>query len=338
MSILINKELLVQMLNEKLVYSQKHPNAELYIYNYSPIVQYEKIWNEVTIQTRGLILDGNMNIVALPIKKFFNIEELQPEEIPKLDFDVFEKMDGSLGLLFFLNDVPYIASRGSFTSTQSQHATNILHTKYKHLFPILDRDKTYIFEIIYPENRIVVNYGKLDDLILLTIICNKIGDESIEDIGFPVVKKYDGLSDLSKLKLTEEDNREGYVVKFKNNFRLKVKFEDYVKLHKIVTNITNISIWEYLSESKDLNELLNKVPDEFYPWVKKIQSGLLGDFEEIITENNSVFKTFSSRKEAADYYKTQKYPSLLFSMLDGKSVDKTIWKLIRPKTIIKLNN
>ena len=69
---------------------QKHPETDLFIYNYSPKVQYEKLWNEVTLKTRGLILDAEMNYVARPFGKFFNLEEHQPNEIPKLPFDVYQ--------------------------------------------------------------------------------------------------------------------------------------------------------------------------------------------------------------------------------------------------------
>ena len=50
----MNKALLQEMINERLVLVQKHPNADLFIYNYSPKVQYEKLWNEVTLKTREL--------------------------------------------------------------------------------------------------------------------------------------------------------------------------------------------------------------------------------------------------------------------------------------------
>lgn len=127
----MNKELLHEMINEKLVSVQKHPEADLFIYNYSPKVQYEKLWNEVTLKTRGLILDAKMNYVARPFEKFFNLEELQPNEIPQIPFDVYEKIDGSLGILYWLNDKPFIATRGSFTSEQSQHATDVLYSRYR---------------------------------------------------------------------------------------------------------------------------------------------------------------------------------------------------------------
>lgn len=327
----MNKVLLKQMISEKLVSVHKHRDADLFIYNYTPAVQYDRLWNEITLQTRGLILDGEMNIVARPFPKFFNLEEHKPEEIPNQLFDVFEKMDGSLGILFFLNDIPNIATRGSFESEQAKHATKILHTKYKHTFDKLNKNKTYLFEIIYPENRIVVDYGLLDDIILLTIIDNKTGKESIENIGFPIVKRYDGINNLEELKSIEENNREGFVVRFKNGFRCKVKFDEYVRLHRIITGVSNIAIWEYLSEGKSFDELLEKVPDEFYSWVKQTQEILVEEFDNILLECKSVFKEFETRKETALYFQTQKFPSVLFGMLDGKNINKNIWGIIRPK-------
>ena len=59
---------------------QKHPEADLFIYNYTRNAEYNKVWNEVTLQTRGLILDSEMNIVALPLRKIFNDFETKEEK------------------------------------------------------------------------------------------------------------------------------------------------------------------------------------------------------------------------------------------------------------------
>lgn len=330
---MLNKELLKKMVDEKLVSVRKHPSADLFIYNYSPKVQYDKLWNEITLQTRGLILDADMNIVARPFKKFFNLEELKSEEIPQLPFEVFEKMDGSLGILYWVNDKPFMATRGSFEGVQSIKATTILYQKYENTFNRLDRNSTYLFEIIYPQNRIVIDYGGVEDLFLLARIDNLTGLDLLiyENTGFKIVKRYDGINDIQQLKKLEEENKEGFVILFKNGLRVKVKFSEYIKLHRIITGVSSIAIWEYLSEGKSFEELLEKVPDEFYNWVKKTQSEIMTEFEKILTESKAVFKEFDTKKETALYFQKQKYPSVLFNMLEGKTPDKIIWKMVRPK-------
>lgn len=135
----------------------KHPEHNLRILNYSRKVQFEKFWNSFTLLCRGLIIDDDGNVVAMPFVKFFNYEEHKAEEIPTTNFEVFDKMDGSLGILFYYAGNWHIATRGSFVSDQAIRAKEILK---KYNTEDLDEEITYLFEIIYPENRIVVNYGE----------------------------------------------------------------------------------------------------------------------------------------------------------------------------------
>lgn len=333
----MDNKLLKKRVEERLVSVQKHSKADLFIYNYTAKVQYDKLWDEITLQTRGLILDAEMNIVAKPFGKFFNIEEHPESDIPMLPFDVFEKLDGSLGILYWVDGKPFIATRGSFESDQALHATQILYSKYGHLFNVISEDKTYLFEIIYPENRIVVNYGELDDLFLLTIIDNKTGCESIENIGFPMVKRYDGINSISELKSLEETNKEGFVVKFKNGFRVKMKFAEYVRLHRIITGVSNIAIWEYLRDEKPFDELLEKVPDEFYDWLTNTKNDIVAKYNEIYTKSYHAFhdlymfhndKKKFAIKVLSDY---KEISSILFNIYNNKSIEPIIWKMIRPK-------
>lgn len=311
---------------------QKHPQANLFIYNYSAKAQYDRVWNDVTLHCRGLILDDNYNVIARPFKKFFNLGEHENQVIPNEGFEVFEKMDGSLGILYWHNNAPYIATRGSFTSPQSVKANEILQTKYAHLLDGLDQTKTYLFEIIYPENRIVVDYGETEDLVLLSIIDNQTGaDHSIEGYGFKTVKKYDGLNDIQALAALEEDNKEGFVICFASGLRYKVKFAEYVRIHRIITQVSTISIWEYLKEGKSLNELIERVPDEFYDWVKKTNASLMDAYHAIETQAKADFKILDTRKETALYFMQCKYPTVLFNMLDKRDYSQAIWKMLRPQ-------
>lgn len=335
----MNLDLLHRMINDGYVVMQKHPTEELFIYNYSASAQYERVWNEVTLQCRGLILNSEKEIIARPFPKFFNYEELESHSIPNENFEVYEKLDGSLGILYFVNDKPCIATRGSFASEQAIFATELLHSVYKDVIRHLNSNHTYLFEIIYPENRIVVDYGDAKELRLLAIIETYSGkDLPLVDIGFPIVTKYDGVKDFHALKQLNESNKEGFVIKFENGFRFKLKFEDYVYLHKIITGISSTTIWESLSNGEDFKAILEKVPDEFYDWVKKTEQELRTKFREIESVVKREYKTFDTRKEAAAYFLTCTYPSILFKMLDGKPYDNIIWKLVKPKFSKPFNN
>lgn len=326
-----NIDLLQEMIREGYIQVQKHPEQDLFIYNYTSKAQYDRVWNEITLVCRGLILDAERNVVARPFRKFFNLGEHENQILPDEPFEVYEKMDGSLGVLYWANGEPFMATRGSFASDQAVKANAMLRTQYASALANLSADKTYLFEIIYPENRIVVNYGDVEQLVLLAIIDNATGvDLPLEDLGFPVVKMYDGIKDLQTLKTLEENNREGFVVKYKSGLRYKVKFEEYLRIHRIVTQISSIDIWEYLRAGMPFDEILDRVPDEFYQWVKAIKEELENKYRAIEIEAQAEFKVLENRKETALYFLTCKYPSVLFQMLDGKRYADAIWKQLRP--------
>ena len=322
---------LQQLVADGYINVQQHPSAELFIYNYSPKVQYEKVWNDWTMMARGLILDKHYNTVARPFRKFFNLEEHPPQDIPEENFEVFEKMDGSLGILYWLDNQPFIATRGSFVSEQAAKANALLYQKYLHTFTAFDKTKTYLFEIIYPGNRIVVDYGDTEDLVLLAVIDKETGqDAPLPDIGFRKVKRYDGISDLKTLRGLQEENKEGFVIKFRSGFRVKVKFEEYVRLHRILTRVSTINLWEYLATNQSFEEILEKVPDEFYDWVKQTVSGLQAEYQSIESYCKAHFKVLETRKDTALYFQALKYPSVLFAMLDNRDYAPIIWKMLRP--------
>lgn len=319
------------MIAEGWVQEQKHPTEALFIYNYTQAAQYERYWNEVTLACRGLILDENGRVIARPFGKFFNYEEHDTLEIPNENFEVYEKMDGSLGILYHWNGQPFIATRGSFASDQAKVANELLQTQYAHCLPFLQADKTYLFEIIYPENRVVVDYGSARMLVLLAIIDTDTGRElPLEDIGFPVVKKYDGLNDLQLMREIKADNQEGFVVRFKSGFRLKIKFAEYVRIHRIITNVSTLTIWEFLRDGKPLDELLESVPDEFFNWVRRKRADLLLQYTTIEAEAKAEFQVLADRKTTAAYFLTCKHPKILFNMLDNRDYSRTIWMMLRP--------
>jgi len=335
----MNKNKLDEMVEEGWLISQVHPSLDLTIYNYSQRTQYERMWNEETLSCRGLVLDSSNNIVARPFKKFFNLSEVE-DQIPNLPFEVFEKMDGSLGIFFWYKGNPVFASRGSFTSDQSKVGWGILKEME---YSLLKEGITYLFETIYPENRIVVDYGDEERLVLLGAIETESGreipyeelKEGLEE--FELVKKWTNKKSISDLIKENDPIREGYVLRFSNGYRIKVKFEEYCRLHKIITNVSNIDIWEKLKEDLPLDEILDKVPDEFYEWVKITENNLREKYQDILEDSERIIYLIkkdlgdSERKEYAERIKNEKNPGILFNLLDGRSPDKNIWRLVRPK-------
>ena len=332
--------------DNSLIIANKHPEYDIWILNYSPKVQSKGYWDDYTLSSRGLVIDAEGNILARPFQKFKNIEEHDPSDIDmSQEFDIFEKMDGSLIIIFYYEPrmTWIVASRGSFISEQALEAQKMIKSSD---YNKLSVNNTYLFEVIYPENRIVVNYGTKRELVLLTVVETKSGFELYyDDIVskysniFSVVKKYKikNINTLNELKKLEEDNREGFVIKFLNGFRVKVKFTEYVRLHGILTNVSNLTIWEHLKNNYDFDELLDRVPDEFYDWLKKTANKLHIEYNEIeriaLKEFLRVYyvNNIIERKEFAMEVIKSKYRAILFRIYDKRPYDEIIWKQIRPQ-------
>jgi RNA ligase len=335
-------QVLTRYLEDGLLYKQTHPTLPLTIWNYTEKVQYEGLWDEVTLSCRGLVTDDKGIVVARPFKKFFNIEE--GKHIPTSSFDVYEKMDGSLIIVFWYDGGWVVASRGSFTSEQAVAASKIFFDKLDHNFSI---GITYLFEFTAKWNRIVVDYGDEDNLTLLGAI--RTDDETeatyeqLEMIArganCDVVKRYDGFKDYSTLKGIIKDNQEGFVVRFSNGDRMKIKGEEYLRLHKVMTNLSTTAVWEVLSSGGSVDELLKDVPDEFYNKIKEYEQELSFQFNMIFSDyfvhfrsiQNKIGDVAGNRAEFASHAKNYQYPSILFAMLDGKDIAPIISKIIKPE-------
>lgn len=344
----VDWKVLQDYIDNNLIVANKHPEYDIWILNYSPKAQIKKIWDLYTLSCRGLVIDVDGNILARPFQKFKNLEEYDKSEIDmSQEYEVFVKMDGSLGIMFYYKPRMQwiIASRGSFISEQCVEAQKMFNANN---YDKLDINYTYLYEIIYPENRIVVDYGYRRELILLAVIETISGQEmpytelfNTFSKFFTVVKKIDvNVKNLIDLKKLEVDNREGFVVRFKNGFRVKVKFSEYVRLHGILTNVSNLTVWEHLMNNYDFDTLFDRVPDEFYDWLKKTINILQSNFNEIerqalkefirIYYINGIGADGNKKDFAFEAIKTN-HQSILFKLYDKKPYDEVIWKMVRPE-------
>lgn len=343
----LNRHILMTLIEEGYLLHNRHPFLPLTIYNYSRQTQFAKYWNAYTLMARGLVLDDNFEVVAMPFPKFFNYEEHQPEEIPTGMFEIYDKMDGSLGILFYYASKWRIATRGSFNSDQAIRAEKMLEN---HNLDGLDCNYTYLFEIIYPENRIVCDYGEAEKLVLLGVVDIRDGrdlpyDEFVahmaeEDSGFEIVKRHPFVADIRELKKRNLQNEEGYILRWPDK-RVKIKFEDYCRLHSIITNVSSKDIWDFLRNGKDINELLDNTPDEFDEWVRKTVADLNDQFEAfrakvvdeylaLVREMGYDLTNLPPKKDFAIKAILKDHSACLFRLYDGKEFASYIWRQLEP--------
>lgn len=360
----ITKNLLDKYVEEGWLIKQGHPTLPLSIYNYSQNTQYEKHWDAVTLSCRGLITDDETGeVIVNPFNKFFNYEEV-PSQVPWLSSDyvyIQNKMDGSLGILFNYKGEWILATRGSFTSDQAIRGMQILKSKYA--LRSFEPSVAYLVEIIYPENRIVVNYNE-DKIVFLGAVTNYLwtNKQPSTELHWTTAKSifkmsgikekdivktehvFNGLGDdlYKALKSRNINNEEGYVLRFHpSNFRVKIKFEEYCRLHSILTECSSYDIWRSLMETNMIpEELLKDVPDEFYDWIDNMVTTLRETFKSKLELHQAYVDTIKrgrelTQKEFALIVATIKHPGvvpgILFQLEKGYDVTQLIWKICKPE-------
>lgn len=268
--------MLTNFLNHSLV--NKSEWEDLIIFNYSRECQFDRKWDDITRAARGIIFNKvTRELVARPFHKFFNLLEMPEtsfENLPKGPFTATIKLDGSLGVLFPYKDQYWIATKGSFQSDQAHWATDWIRKNTK--LSAVRKGYTYLFEIIYKANKIVLDYGDYEGLTLLAVINNVTGVEmpyknlveEAENIGVPVVKQetgFDNLEDLYHYCKALPETQEGFVVTFSNGLKVKMKGDAYVKIHKLLSRMTPIAFWEAWDLGlKDIpKDYLTQLPEEF---------------------------------------------------------------------------
>lgn len=350
LSDVLDRDLLAAEVEAAYVKRNRHPSLPISIYAYSRACQYEGRWNEVTRQCRGLIVDDDENIVARPFAKFFNVGEHESDReyadpLPIEAFRVYEKVDGSLGILFNFQGEWIIASKGSFISDQARWANKRLAKQDPADLDLLNTAVTYCAEIVYPENRIVVNYGDRLDFVLLGGFFADGIEVPLENMAptwklGSVVTTYgggDSAAHLAKIMeltasnkqvnqlLADGTNAEGYVIRFESGIRAKAKFAEYVRLHRLLTGVTERDIWRALAfdalaklelapkalaqsikcsvdevakmaaaPNGAMATIVDGTPDEFDAWVTKVSSGLT---EQATNLAEAGVKTFYKLRE-----------------------------------------
>lgn len=352
----INLSEFTRLVDEGYISQRKHPTLPLFIYNYTPAAMFDQNWPHEVCACRGLIVDGESNIIARPQYKFFNLGQPStildyeggaeayvngnPKVIPVSDvmvdsayflklaklhdnMTITRKMDGQMGILWNYGDQWGIATRGSFESEGSIFATEKFQkfVKYGAAKDFIPQGWTLIFEIIAKHLRIVIPY-EWEGLCLLTAVNNETGEEmSYEALhelwtnlnsysktidaegnsvaGKPwcrIVEKFD--IDLETAVGDTSLEEEGYVLAVNRSWlppiKVKVKLEEYKRLHRILTGVTPQMIWGEMANPMNIwleggskydrktgEVAINmRVPPSFADWVLQWQRGIMKSFHD----------------------------------------------------------
>lgn len=334
-------------------------NYSLYCYTQKCVV--DNHWNDTTLLARGLVVDHLENrIAAACMPKFFNLFErgVGIDDLPIEPFTCYEKLDGSLIHVWWdkYDNRWRATSKGSFESDQAKWAQAFID---KYLPENIDTNITLVCEAIYPENKIVVDYKGISRLYILTAFYNTNYREMHYNEyawkyfsnnaywGFVRDYNYNSIEDVCKDVAAFDKNKEGFVIRYRNGLRIKIKGEEYLRIHKALSNFTPLAIYEVLCECNSFDECRNKLrmdlPEEFWDELDKMLAAFEFLILPIINKFNSMrkmqpyidYKTTKNRKEFAQYInihiERQDQRSAYFMDFDGKIIKLGQWlKSFRP--------
>ena len=312
----------------------------LKLVTYSKTYQYEHnsvAWDPLVQHCRGIIFDAQdgYKIVALPFSKFFNYGEggiHYPSAGAEIK-SIFTKDDGSLCIAFFWNNEWHGTTRGSLNSDIGLVGQQMLVK--------LDKSSwhphfTYLFELIYPENRIVRDYGNMRNIIYLGMRNARDGaaffgiDESnIFHAPFSNKWSFDSQQAMIDWMNTRKGTEfEGFVVHFSDGSIFKFKSEDYMRLHRIIAQFTFKRVLEAVQMHQE-EEIRKALPEELIPEFDRYKWMIEDRVDSIIAYVDKIVHNApkSSRKEFAlylqQYYKGSPVLRYAFKYIDnGMNVDK----------------
>lgn len=214
-------------------------------------------WHNLAKQCRGKVIDLNTRqYVVYPFNKFFNLNEVGVKEteleniydlLDNADYiSVTDKKDGSAIIVTNHKGQIIVNTNGEFDNEQTRLAKGLLNKKYKYFYENIPEGYTFIFELIHPKNRIVLDYGDEQTLYLLavrdleTLKLKKYSElvKIAEQYHLDITESFEFSNLDSFIEKTEEsDNiKEGWVFRVINgdtDMMFKLKYQEYFRLSRI---------------------------------------------------------------------------------------------------------
>ena len=337
-----------------------HPtNPDLRIFNYRNDAFRGEGYTQFEILSRGLIINARTGeIVGRAFDKFFNYGEygIEFKPVGKIK-NVYEKVDGNIGVLYRDGDIYKISTRGRFDSDAATWATEFLNNKFN--LTGLENELTLIFEIVNPSIRVIVDYEGLEDIVLLAArnrftgeyvdLNNLIGIAQRYGFNLPSIYSFNTIDDIVKAAKLLDQNSEGYVIEYEDGSRWKIKGDRYRHIAKLVINLNFRNTVRAMRDGV-MDAYLDLIPAEFMvyvnQWIAKIEtykSEMINYFKDILASLPE--ETRSDKKSLAiwiteNYGKKSSEANYLLSVHMGKDISRGLYQemLELPNEFIDLTN
>lgn len=265
--IFINRDELNKRVEQGLIRRVPHPtDPDIHLYNYTEQCQFGKHWDDYTLASRGLVVDYNGRIISLPFGKFFNFGELSfwvkdaegnnincvPAVLPvNTPFEVFEKVDGSLGIWYHYKGEWHVSTRGCFDNEFTQFAKAHWQEKMTAI-AANNKDLTFLTEICMPTQHDLMIRGvkhKPGIYLLGARDMNTGHDVSWRDFkesgllyrwrlaGGYLPTVHEGSLEQILQWQREHKDTEGWVVRWQDGTRCKIKTEWYLNMVASMTDL-----------------------------------------------------------------------------------------------------
>ena len=328
--------------------------------------------NPIVREARGIIIDiDELRVVSWPFTKFCNAHEPGAKiDLENFNWDncrVEDKIDGSIVKLYYkpfrrlINGMDGEWTWATNSCIDAGEAPLCGSSSYDNFgqliksainfadipFDTLNKDYTYIFELISPDNQVVVKYP-YTKLIHIGTRSNVAGEEYRVSIGIEQPGIYNIGHSLEDCIHAAEElnsnpnnvNKEGFVVVDINWHRIKVKSPDYLVAHKLWNN-GNISKenalkWLQNHSSDDIDSDMTELRAimKYYDYR---MAELIYQVDQYVAYVRALYEELAhDRKAVALMIKNDKYAAFGFKAIGNTLTATELIKEISFSSIIKL--
>lgn len=289
------EEYLRKVENHEVIKVRDFENSKTVSVNFTSRAFFNKIWDEMTVSSRGLFINTDYHeVVARGYNKFFNIGEREDSTLEymreNMVFPVYSylKENGYLGIVSYdkYEDTLEFYSKSMkgehgdfslmvkelFEKTYSKETINFIKEYSK------ENNVSFVYEVIYSEkDKHIIKYEK-NELILLDVIYNSLNFKKIDyselentfkTRGIKIkeyVEKFNNWDEFEEWynNVMNDENLkvEGYVIEDSNHYMVKLKLDYYINWKKMRTLALRVKKGKFIHKGK--------IPEKFfgfYTWL-----------------------------------------------------------------------